>query len=356
MLTHSLVFDWQKVKNGGKDRNVHPAQQFPEDKRTRGSKSPNRDVHGQFSSVNQSPSKLNKAQAITPRSADSSHDNLTVSEDPGAEGPSDDTVDTYNTSRLLSPSSLDNLAYCAPESELANLLPAHFAQVVLKLRRERDELRKAKIPPRTSSHANSITGRTGENRSNVDPVSITRNRSVRQQGELEAARRELSRLKLALQQEEYKHANTEKLRKQAANALASAIRTDPSILDDKDFKERVVNFRYNIQHWVRNQTWKTLGFNAQIERDLRKALSFLEYTCPQYLDYVGSQRSMEVLIEAHVWQFLAERVFGENIWATTAEENEANQDESEERPSHNIYTIQKHKLGTYHSSALFPTY
>ena len=187
---------------------------------------------------------------------------------------------------------------------------AELAQAVLRLRTENKELRRAKIPSRTSSDLRN---------KHLEFSSVPRRQKSQQQDELTAAKDQIARLEAELEQEKLNYVKSEKARKQAVNAQALLTRTDPSSFDDEHFREQVENLQFKVGHWVRNQDWKVFDPRENIPEDIQKRCRVFEPTCPQYHHYLYSKRGIELLMEAHVWQFLGLEIFGQDLWALTEE-------------------------------------
>jgi len=225
------------------------------------------------------------------------------------------------TPPLLSEQTIERLAFSSSQSSLATRSQAELAQAILRLRAQNKDLgsenkalRNDKIPSRTSS------GLKGKN---LDSLTITRSLWSQKEEELAGAVEEIKRLEAELQRERAKSADLEKARKEAAKALALVTRTDPSAFDDDHFKEQVENFQWKVAHWVRNQKWKVSNKGTSSHSKLaRDTYSYFEATCPRfgdYLEYLSSKRGMEILVEAHLWQFLVTEIFGKNLWAVAEE-------------------------------------
>jgi hypothetical protein len=206
---------------------------------------------------------------------------------------------------------LERLAKDTSEAVLSTKAPAELAQAVLRLRTENKELRRAKIPSRTSSDLRD---------KHLESLPVPRRQRSQQHDELNAARDKIARLEAELEKERLNYVESEKARKQAIKAQALLTRTDPSSFDDEHFKEQVENLQFKVGHWVRNQDWKVFDPRKNIPEDIQKHCRVFERTCPQYHHYFYTKRGMELLIEAHVWQFLGLEIFGQDVWALTEEE------------------------------------
>jgi hypothetical protein len=214
----------------------------------------------------------------------------------------------------LSTPDIERLAFSSSEANLLARTPAELAQAVLRLRSVQD-----KIPSRTSSDLRD---------KHIDPSAISKRRWAQQQDELVSAREKIARLESELQEERIRYAETEKARKQAVYAQALLTRTEPNTFDDEHFREQVENLQFKVGHWVRNQDWKILSPGFRNQREVQEKFSFFQHTCPQYLDYFTSKRGMELLIEAHVWQFLGLEIFERDVWAIAEEGHLSQQSEN----------------------------
>lgn len=249
----------------------------------------------------------------------------TVPEAPNA------TIPILGSPKPLSHPHVERLSYSTSETTLLTQTPAELAQALLRLRRENKEL-KDKIPLRTSS--------AGKEKQ-ADSSTVSRLRWSKQQDELVASQKKITTLESELQQEKIKYTECEKARKQAVKAQALLTRTDPSSFDDEHFREQVENLQFQVAHWVRNQSWKVPGPSIRGQRQTREKYNFLLPTCPQFLDYFTSKRGIELLMEAHVWQFLVVQIFAQDIWAIPEENN----DLSPKSESGNPYADWKKYLG-----------
>ncbi|KAH6674761.1 hypothetical protein B0J14DRAFT_21161 [Halenospora varia] len=138
-----------------------------------------------------------------------------------------------------------------------------------------------------------------------------RERSESQGKKLTCAQEAILRLEKELEGEINASATAENLKNRAIRQLAEAgTKSDPYQLDDKFFKQKFEGFRYQVANWVRNQKWK-----PAVNVSLRDGYKCLKTTTPYFLEYVGSESGMYWLLEARIWQFLTEDVFGQNVWA-----------------------------------------
>jgi hypothetical protein len=265
-------------------------------------------------SLRKSPSAVQLHKARTKEASRASKARATLSPSPSTpsqglttvpENQSSASVAILGSPSPLSKPDIERLAFSSSEANLLARTPAELAQAVLRLRSMQD-----KIPSRTSSDLRD---------KHVEPPIISKRRWTQQQDELMSARETIARLESELQEEKIRYAEAEKARKQAVHAQALLTRTEPNIFDDEHFREQVENLQFKVGHWVRNQEWKILGYRSQ--REAQEKFGFLGHTCPQYPDYFTSKRGMELLVEAHVWQFLGTEIFERDVWAMAEEEH-----------------------------------
>lgn len=191
--------------------------------------------------------------------------------------------------------SLEKLAYRASEKSLS-----HSPQ---------EDLTKAPASPRLENQQPKYTSSKDVKES--QQLFKLQERLEEQERKLVLAEAELSRMRDELEGEKIKSVEAEKVKKQAIRNLAHAsVKADPYQYDDDFFKKEFKTFRYRIEHWVRNQKWQ-LARNRSIPKNFR----LLQSTTPYSVHYTSSQRGMEVLIDARIWKYLTEYVFGRDLWA-----------------------------------------
>jgi hypothetical protein len=191
--------------------------------------------------------------------------------------------------------SLEKLAYRGSEKSLLHSPPEDLTKALLSLRLENQQLKYASSKDaKESQQLSKVQERLGE-----------------QERKLVLAQAELSRMRDELEGEKIKSAEAEKVKNKAIRNLAHAsAKADAYQHDDDYFKMRFETFRYTIEHWVRNQTWQ-LARN----RSIPKNFNLLEDTTPYPVFYTSSQSGMQLLIDARIWQYLTEFVFGRDLWA-----------------------------------------
>jgi hypothetical protein len=207
---------------------------------------------------------------------------------------SDQDIAAQSSILTLNPS-LEKLAYRASEKSLSHSPPEELTKALLSLRFENQQLKYASSKDaKKSQQLLKVQERLGE-----------------QERKLVLAQAELSRMQDELEGEKIKSTEAEKVKNKAIRNLAHAsVKADPYQYDDDFFKKKFKTFRYRIEHWVRNQKWQ-LARNRSIPKNFK----LLQSTTPYSVSYTSSQRGMEVLIDARIWQYLTEFVFGRDLWA-----------------------------------------
>jgi hypothetical protein len=199
------------------------------------------------------------------------------------------------SSRLRSNPSLEKFAYRASERSLSRSSPEDLTRALLSLRAENQQLK----------HASTIDAKESQ-----QPFK-TQERLEEQERKLALAQAEVSRMQKELEGEKINSAEAEKVRDKAIRNLAKAsAKADPYQYDDFFFKHKFKAFRYRISHWVRNQKWQLARNRSIVEK-----FKLLQSTTPYYVDYISSERGMQLLLDARIWQYLTEYVFGNDLWA-----------------------------------------
>lgn len=138
-----------------------------------------------------------------------------------------------------------------------------------------------------------------------------------------------------LEEEKAKCAEAEKLKNKAIRNLANtSLNADPFSQDDFFFKRNFREFRYNVQLWVRNQTWKIVPSGS-----IPLHYNIFATTTPYYPGYICSEGGMWHLLEARVWQYLTKNVFGQEVWS------EGGLDDKQTARNARAYEILKEHLG-----------
>lgn len=207
---------------------------------------------------------------------------------------SDQDIAAQGSILALNPS-LEKLAYRASEKSLS-----HSPQ---------EDLTKAPPSPRLENQQPKYASSKDVKES--QQLLKLQERLEEQERKLVLAQEELSRMRDELEGEKIKSVEAEKVKKQAIRNLAHAsVKADPYQYDDDFFKKEFKTFRYRIEHWVRNQKWQ-LARNRSIPKNFK----LLQSTTPYSFHYTSSQSGMEVLIDARIWKYLTEYVFGRDLWA-----------------------------------------
>jgi hypothetical protein len=244
---------------------------------------------------------------------------------------------TTNSPKRQSAQSPDDILLSASEKDLMRRPQADLARAILTLRKENEELRRVKVPTRSSS----------QRKNNFNDLPITREQWKQQQERLTAANEELSRIKTDLEQEKIKCADAERNRRRISKKLALATRTEGNMYDDNHFKEEMETLRYKVYNWSRNQSWKVVNLDGNVSRSKLISLShdyhFMRPTCPRYQEYVTSKQGIDLLVEAHIWQCLAGKVFRQNLWSICG----IGESKGPSRRSRNIFSEWEAHIGTY---------
>jgi len=216
---------------------------------------------------------------------------------------------TTNSPKLPSRQTSVDIVFLGSESDLMRRPQVDLVRAILTLRKENEELRHIKVPTRSSS----------QRKTNFNNLPITREQWKQQQERLTAATEEVTRVKAELEQEKIKCADAERNRRRISTKLAQATRTEGNMYDDNHFKEEIETLRYKVYNWSRNQSWKVVNLDGNVSRSKLNSLShdyhFMRSTCPQYLEYVTSKQGLDLLVEAHIWQWLAGKVFRQKLWS-----------------------------------------
>lgn len=207
---------------------------------------------------------------------------------------SDQDITAQRSILTLNPS-LERLAYRASEKSLSHSPPEDLTKALLSLRIENQQLKYASSKDVKESQQ----------------LLEVQERLKEQERKLGLAQAELSRMRDELEGEKIKSAEAEKVKNKAIRNLAHAsVKADAYQYDDDYFKKEFKTFRYRIEHWVRNQKWQ----HAK-NRSIPKNFNMLQSTTPYSVYYTSSQRGMQLLIDARIWQYLTEYVFGRDLWA-----------------------------------------
>jgi hypothetical protein len=195
------------------------------------------------------------------------------------EEPDDESIAAQRPSLRLNPS-VENFAYRASEGRLSRSSPQDLTRALLSLRAENQQL------------------------------FTTQERLEEQERKLALAQAEVSRMQDELEDEKKKSAEAENAKNKAIRNLAQAsVKADPYKYDDVFFKREFKKFRYEVSHWVRNQKWQ-LARNRSIPEHFK----LLKTTTPYYVDYIYSEKGMQLLVEARIWQYLTADVFDKDLW------------------------------------------
>ncbi|KAH8656041.1 hypothetical protein BGZ60DRAFT_518898 [Tricladium varicosporioides] len=210
--------------------------------------------------------------------------------------------------RMLSPAILEKLMHSASEEELLECSRWEVVRALFSLRNEHKKLKHTEIPLRVSS----LYKTTGNKFPSPGP-----SYGEQQEAALSKVRVELALVKKELEQEKMKATESEKQRKKVIKELAQMSNVHANPFDDQHFKEQVELLQHKIDHWVRNQEWKVAKEGLLNPRAVPKDFLFLRAMSPCYLDYITSPRGLERLVEAYIWQFAVQKIFGQSIWATS---------------------------------------
>lgn len=176
--------------------------------------------------------------------------------------------------------SIEDFAYRASEGRLSRSSPQDLTRALLSLRAENQQLFKVQ------------------------------ERLEGQERKLALAQAEASRMQDELEDEKKKSTEAENVKNKAIRNLAHAsVKADPYKYDDVFFKREFKKFRYEVSHWVRNQKWQFAR-----NRSIPEHFKLLKTTTPYYVDYIYSERGMQLLVEARIWQFLTADVFDKDLW------------------------------------------
>jgi hypothetical protein len=196
----------------------------------------------------------------------------------------------------ISATSLDRFMYSANEEELLKYSRPEIARALLSLRNENDRLKHTK-----NSEKKLLI---------PSPPCVEE-----QEAALAQIRGELALVQKELEQEKMKAAESEKQRKRAIKELAQMSMVHANPFDDQHFKEQVELLQHKIDHWVRNQDWNIVNEGIFSARTAPEEFLFLHKTSPYYFEYITSPRGLERLVEAYIWQFAVQKIFGQGVWA-----------------------------------------
>jgi hypothetical protein len=169
----------------------------------------------------------------------------------------------------------------------------------------------------------------GEQSINKDVLARDSTQWNRQRQALDDAREQLAKANEELKSQKTRVKEAERSKNRMLKQLALATKIEATFYDDSHFKEQIQQLRWDVYNWVKDRRWEvaTRSRNRHNQIIVPKAYSFLRTTCPDYHDYVGSKRGVELLIQAHIWQYFGREVFiSRCFWAETRPKSQAEKD------------------------------
>lgn len=125
---------------------------------------------------------------------------------------------------------------------------------------------------------------------------------------------ELHELGMECQDEHDKFVEAEKLRKRTATALARTTIADGYRHDDEFFKRGVRELRYAIKNWVTGQSWHVCDRATTLPSWITNRSNYISNASPYFEKYIISQGGIVLILQAIIWNFLSEHVFGKDLW------------------------------------------
>lgn len=201
---------------------------------------------------------------------------------------------------------------------LVEMSVPELVQTLMDLRQENEALKTRSL--------------TGVEHSNKDISARDSTQWNKQKQALDEAREQLAKANEELKSQKTKVKEAERSKNRMLKQLALATKIEASFYDDSHFKEQIQQLRWDVYNWVKDRRWEVAsrGRNRHGQIMVPKAYSFLRTTCPDYHDYVGSKRGVELLIQAHIWQYFGREVFNSRcFWAETRAKSQAERDSND---------------------------
>jgi hypothetical protein len=198
------------------------------------------------------------------------------------------------------------------QNALLELPVPELVQTILNLRQEIDALRIRPLNAGEHSIIKDVSAR--------DSTQLNQQRKA-----LDDAHEQLAKIKEELKSEKARAKEAERSRNKMKKQLLLATKVEATFYDDGYFKEQIQQLRWEVYNWIKDRRWEVASLGRH--RHVPKAYRFLRTTCPDYQDYVGSKGGMELLIQAHIWQYFGREVFiSRCFWAETRARSHAEKD------------------------------